>query len=186
MKFQLLSLFSLLLSSATAAPSPPKPKAFDIMALRSASPIHFSQVSAARSGLFLGLPQQNATCKGGKSSEYATFSVENEELVLYSCEGVKQKVFVDRSGMGQGIVGYITGDAPLPRYGELKGWKVDASQNLWFKDVGLIACPNSIDGSWRIWLGLGLQTPGGNQGCLGFTARTLENAKPVSCRYTQG
>jgi hypothetical protein len=169
------------------------------------------------------LPAQNATCKGGQSSDHATFYVENEELVLYSCEGVKQKVFVDRSGMGksflsslslmrdwlrrlgklkvgicwtdlcvcvcvlagQGIVGYITGDAPLPRYGELKGWKVDADQNLWFKDTALIACPSSIDGSWRIWLGLGLQKPGGNEGCLGFTARTLPNAKPVSCRYTQ-
>lgn len=221
MKFQLLSLVSLLLSTTTAAPSAPKPKAFDIMALRSASPIHFAQVSAAKSGLFLGLPAQNATCKG-ESSGHATFEIVNEELVLYSCEGVKQKVFVDRSGMGkslslsllmrdwfawlfvpglekggadvltcvscdvgQGIVGYITGDAPLPRYGELKGWKVDASQNLWFKDTALIACPNSIDGSWRIWLGLGLQTPGGNEGCLGFTARTLPNAKPVSCRYTQ-
>ncbi|KAL7807081.1 hypothetical protein V8C26DRAFT_415327 [Trichoderma gracile] len=184
MKFQLLSLVSLLLSSTTAAPSPPKPKTFDVMALRSASPIHFAQVSAVKSGLFLNLPAQNATCKG-EGSGHATFFVENEELVLYSCEGVKQKVFVDRSGMGQGIVGYITGDAPLPRYGELKGWKVDASQNLWFKDTALIACPNSIDGSWRIWLGLGLQTPGGNQGCLGFTARTLPNAKPVSCRYTQ-
>ncbi|TFB02855.1 Cell wall protein phiA [Trichoderma ghanense] len=186
MKFQLVSLFSLLLSSATAAPSsPPEPKTFDIMALRSASPIHFSQVSAAKSGLFLDLPAQNATCKGDESKGSATFYVENEELVLYSSEGVKQKVFVDRSGMGQGIVGYITGDASLPRYGELKGWKVDADQNLWFKDTGLIACPNSIDGSWKIWLDLGLQQPGGNTGCLGFTARTLEIAKPVSCQYTQ-
>ncbi|KAL6876864.1 hypothetical protein J3F83DRAFT_727334 [Trichoderma novae-zelandiae] len=184
MKLQLLPLLPLLLSSTTAAPPPKQPKTFDVMALRSASPIHFSQVSAARSGLFLGLPQQNATCKGA-SGGHATFYVADEELVLYSCEGVKQKVFVDRSGMGQGIVGYITGDLPLPRYGELKGWRVDSSQNLWFKDTGLIACPNSIDGSWRIWLGLGLQRPGGNQGCLGFTARRLENTKPVSCRYTQ-
>ncbi|KAL6701573.1 hypothetical protein J3F84DRAFT_355207 [Trichoderma pleuroticola] len=182
MKFQVVSAISLLLSSATAAP-PPALRTFDVMALRSASPIHFAQMSAARSGLFLNLPLQNATCKG-ESSGHATFYIANEELVLYSCEGEKQKVFVDRSGMGQGIVGYLFGSQSLPRYGESKGWRVDKDKNLFFKDAGLIACPNSIDGSWRIWLGLGFLEPGGNKGCLGLTARTLDNNKPVSCRYT--
>lgn len=70
-----------------------------MMALRSASPIHFAQMSAAKSGLYLNFPLQNATCKG-ESSGHATFYIANEELVLYSCEQEKQKVFVDRSGMG--------------------------------------------------------------------------------------
>lgn len=104
MKLQIISALSLLLSSATAAPPLP-PKTFDVMALRSASPIHFAQVSAARSGLFLGLPHPNATCKG-ESSGHATFYVANEELVLYSCEGEKQKIFVDRSGMGTSFISF--------------------------------------------------------------------------------
>ncbi|EHK21077.1 uncharacterized protein TRIVIDRAFT_83634 [Trichoderma virens Gv29-8] len=182
MKFQIISAVSLLLSSVTAAP-PPALRTFDVMALHSASPIHFAQMSAARSGLFLNLPQQNATCKG-ESSGHATFYIANEELVLYSCEGEKQKVFVDRSGMGQGIVGYITGSQSLPRYGESKGWRVDKDKNLFFKDAGLIACPHSIDGSWRIWLGLGFTAPGGNKDCLGMSARTLDNKTPISCHYT--
>lgn len=70
-----------------------------MMALHSASPIHFAQMSAAKSGLYLNFPLQNATCKG-ESSGHATFYIANEELVLYSCEQEKQKVFVDRSGMG--------------------------------------------------------------------------------------
>ncbi|KAL6837282.1 hypothetical protein V8C43DRAFT_308318 [Trichoderma afarasin] len=183
MKFQIISAISLLLSSATATPRPAV-RTFDVMALHSASPIHFAQMSAAKSGLYLNFPLQNATCKG-ESSGHATFYIANEELVLYSCEQEKQKVFVDRSGMGQGIVGFLTGSQSLPRYGELKGWRVDKDKNLFFKDAGLIACPVSLDGSWRIWLGLGFQTPGGNTGCLGMSARTLDNNKPVSCRYRQ-
>ncbi|PTB37616.1 uncharacterized protein TrAFT101_005506 [Trichoderma asperellum] len=183
MLFQTISALSLLLSSAVAAPRN-APAAFDVMALRSASPIHFAQVNAASRGLFLNLPQSNATCEG-KSSGYATFYIENEELVLYSTEGEKQKVFVDRSGMGQGVIQYITGDQGIPRYAELKGWAIDANQNLVFKGEGFVACPDSIDGAWSIWLGEGLDQPGGNTGCLGFTARTLENKKPVGCEYTQ-
>ncbi|KAH6609117.1 hypothetical protein Trco_002463 [Trichoderma cornu-damae] len=182
MKLHIIAALSLVFSSATAAPNP-APATFDVMALRSASPIHFARVEAARSALFLGLPGQNATCKG-EHSDHATFYVANEELFLYSCTGPKQKIFVDRSGMGQGVLGYMTGDQSLPRYGETKGWEVDTSSNLVFKGSGLLACPNSIDGAWKIWLNVGIAQPGGSKGCLGITARTLENKKPVSCRYT--
>lgn len=98
MLFQTISTLSLLAASAIAAPQK-APATFDVMALRSASPIHFAEVSAAKGGLFLNLPHSNATCEG-KSSGHATFYIEGEELVLYSCKGEKQKVFVDRSGMG--------------------------------------------------------------------------------------
>lgn len=98
MLFQTISTLSLLAASAIAAPQK-APATFDVMALRSASPIHFAEVSAAKGGLFLNLPHSNATCEG-KSSGHVTFYIEGEELVLYSCKGEKQKVFVDRSGMG--------------------------------------------------------------------------------------
>lgn len=98
MLLQTISTLSLLAASAIAAPQK-TPATFDVMALRSTSPIHFAEVSAAKGGLFLNLPHANATCEG-KSSGYATFYIENEELVLYSCQGDKQRVFVDRSGMG--------------------------------------------------------------------------------------
>ncbi|EHK40162.1 hypothetical protein TRIATDRAFT_322636 [Trichoderma atroviride IMI 206040] len=183
MLLQTISTLSLLVASAIAAPQK-APATFDVMALRSASPIHFAQVSAAKGGLFLNLPHSNATCEG-KSSGHATLYIEGEELVLYSCKGEKQKVFVDRSGMGQGVVRYVTGEQALPRYAELKGWATDKNKNLNFKGTGFVACPHSIDDSWSLWLDVGLGQPGGNKGCLGFTARELENKKPVGCRYTQ-
>ena len=98
MKLQIASALSLFLSSATAVPAP-VPATFDVMALRSTSPIHFAQVSAAKSSLFFDLPLSNATCTG-ESSGHATFYIANEELVLYYSEGEMQKIFVDRSGMG--------------------------------------------------------------------------------------
>ncbi|KAL7897184.1 hypothetical protein HDV63DRAFT_380107 [Trichoderma sp. SZMC 28014] len=183
MLLQTLSTLPLLVASAIAAPQK-APATFDVMALRSASPIHFAEVSAAKGGLFLNLPHPNATCDG-KSSGHATLYIENEELVLYSCKGEKQKVFVDRSGMGQGVVRYVTGDQGLPRYAELQGWATDENKNLNFKGEGFVACPHSIDGSWSLWLDLKLSQPGGNKDCLEFTARELENKKPVGCKYTQ-
>ncbi|KAL7926996.1 hypothetical protein ACQKWADRAFT_279241 [Trichoderma austrokoningii] len=183
MLLQTISTLSLLVASAVAAPQK-APATFDVMALRSTSPIHFAEVSAAKGGLFVNLPLANATCEG-KSSGHATFYIESEELVLYSCEGEKQKVFVDRSGMGQDVVRYVTGAQGLPRYAELKGWATDKSNNLAFKGQGFVACPHSIDGSWSLWLNEGLGQPGGNKGCLEFTARTLDNKKPVGCRYTE-
>lgn len=86
---------------------------------------------------------------------------------------------------GQGVMGYITGTQSLPRNSESKGWSIDTDKNLWFNNQSLVACPNSIDGSWSLWLDVSLSQPGGNEGCLGITARTLENEEPVSCLYTQ-
>lgn len=86
---------------------------------------------------------------------------------------------------GQGVVRYVTGDQALPRYAEIKGWATDKDKNLNFKGEGFVACPHSIDGSWSLWLDVGLSQPGGNKDCLGFTARELENKKPVGCKYTQ-
>ncbi|KAM0460037.1 hypothetical protein ACHAO4_002167 [Trichoderma viride] len=183
MLLQTISTLSLLVASAIAAPQK-APATFDVMALRSASPIHFAQLSAAKGGLFLNLPLSNATCES-KTSGHATLYIEDEELFLYSCKGEKQKVFVDRSGMGQGVVRYVTGDQALPRYAEIKGWATDKDKNLNFKGEGFVACPHSIDGSWSLWLDVGLAQPGGNKDCLGFTARELENKKPVGCKYTQ-
>jgi hypothetical protein len=94
-------------------------------------------------------------------------------------------VHLDAWATGQGVIGYITGNQSLPRNSESKGWSIDTNKNLWFNNQSLVACPNSIDDSWSLWLDVGLSQPGGNEGCLGITARTLENEEPVSCLYTQ-
>lgn len=85
---------------APEAASAKAPKAFGIMSLRSASPIHFSQVGAMQSNLFLNLPDQHAKCNG-KAQDGAIFYIKDEQLFLYTPDKqAVQKVFVDRSGMG--------------------------------------------------------------------------------------
>ena len=80
----------------------PKSQTFNVMALRSASPIHFAPLSAANGSLFLNLFKQGAKCSGesGDKKERATFYVKDSMLFLYSHEDKKQVVFVDGSVMG--------------------------------------------------------------------------------------
>lgn len=86
-------------TSSASAPST-NPSTFQIMALRSASDIHFAIASAYKSSIFLRLPKQHASCDK-KSDGYATFSLTEEgELYLYSTDNPPQKLYADRSGMG--------------------------------------------------------------------------------------
>ncbi|KAI0403979.1 hypothetical protein F4802DRAFT_569259 [Xylaria palmicola] len=164
---------------------------FGLMALRSASPIHFAQFGAAHNSIFLNLPAQNATCHEGDqptTADYATFTLgEDGSLYLYAEEGVpRQQLFVDRSGMGQGKLGYTTGDQSGPRNGERTAFAVDEYGDVSFNGAGFIACPNSIDGAWSVWVSAGVTNPGGNSDCLGLAARAVKIAgTPKSCEYTQ-
>ncbi|RYO76345.1 hypothetical protein DL762_009810 [Monosporascus cannonballus] len=153
------------------------------MALRSASPVHFASISASQSNLFLHLPKQGASCDV-EDPGYATFSLIDGGLFLYAASATPQQIYVDRSGMGQGKLGYITGAQPPPRNAEMDGWVVDESGNLSLDGAGFLACPDSIEGSWSLWIGAGVAQPGGNSGCLGISARVVEAAKPISCYYT--
>jgi hypothetical protein len=142
-------------------------------------------ISAAQSNLFIHLPEQHATCNGGLHAYQATFFVQNGELFLYTPEGKHaQKVYVDRSGMGQGNLGYVTGKATLPRYAETVGWTADGDY-LSFNGSGLLACPNSTDGAWSVWVSIGVEKPAGQEGCLGFNPRVLPVDNPLQCTYTE-
>jgi hypothetical protein len=76
---------------------------FQIMALRSASPIHFARFNAAQSSLFLNLPNQDAHCYSQQGNEAAVFqhNKEDKTLWLYATGNPRQQVYVDRSGMGK-------------------------------------------------------------------------------------
>lgn len=95
-----MKVFTISLAFAgTALADPSTPQPFDVMALRSASPIHFASLSASQGSLFLNLPQQGATCNG--SNNRATFYLQGSDLFLYSESGnAQQQIFVDRSGLG--------------------------------------------------------------------------------------
>ncbi|KAF2106887.1 hypothetical protein BDV96DRAFT_470421, partial [Lophiotrema nucula] len=167
----------------------PDGAAFWVMSLRSASPVHFSHISAAYSSLFLNLVNESATCDADTSG-YANLYVKDTELYLYTGTEAPQKVFVDRSGMGQGKIGYVTGaNATLGKNWETKGWRVDDWPNetfdgsLTFNGTSLQACPGGIDGGWSIWLAI-VEKPGFIEGCLGFTAAVTEIEDPIACQYT--
>lgn len=160
---------------------------FAIMSLRSASPLHFGQVSAAQGSIFIHLPSQNATCENVPEASYATFTLSDKgELYLYSTTETQQ-LYADRSGMGQGKFGYTTGkNAQGPRNGERKTFEVDEFGGLTLNGAGFLACPNSIDGAWSVWADAGVAQPAGNSGCLGFSARTVKlDGEPNDCVYTQ-
>lgn len=176
--------------SPTPTPTPGAgadgPYFFNIIALRSGSDIHFGHVSASNNGLFLNLKEQDASCDA-ESDGSATFVLNNTELDLYTGGATPQRVWADRSGMGQGVLGYITGAQPAPsRNSELTGWEIDASGNLSLDGSGLIACPSgNDDGSYRVLVGTGATNPAGYSDCLGFSARTVERKSPNACWYSQ-
>lgn len=101
-------LLSLLAASASAAPAsgkscPVPVRKFGIMALRSASPIHFAQGGASQNKLVLNIPDDklDAQCADGKARKDAIFYIQDGELYLYGEKGKAQEFLVDRSGMGE-------------------------------------------------------------------------------------
>ncbi|KAK3990686.1 hypothetical protein QBC44DRAFT_238479 [Cladorrhinum sp. PSN332] len=191
----LLSLFAA--GAVTAAPTNGSACAvparkFGIMSLRSASPIHFGQVSAYRNNIVLSLPENEleAQCANGVARRDATFYIKDGELFLFTPKDTVQKFFTDRSGMGQGVLQYVTyakGETWTPgRNFETKGWEIDENDNLTFKGNGLQACPwdaaNPQTTKWNIWLS-GVSKPATQEGCLGFNARTITIDEPVKCTY---
>lgn len=86
--------------------------------------------------------------------------------------------------IGQGKFGYTTGTEPPPRNAEEAGWVLDEANDLTLNGTGLIACPNSIDGAWSVWVAAGVDQPAGNSDCLGFSARAVQIDEPTKCLYT--
>jgi hypothetical protein len=103
---QISIALSLLAAAASASaqgkscPAPQPDVKFGVMALRSASPIHFATLSAAQTKLALHLPEQNAQCDGEEELG-AVLYVKDGELYLYGRPDAPQQIYVDRSGMGR-------------------------------------------------------------------------------------
>ncbi|KAL1840011.1 hypothetical protein VTJ49DRAFT_928 [Mycothermus thermophilus] len=187
-KTALLSLLAAVASAAPSGKSCPAPvRKFGIMALRSASDIHFARVSATQSHMVLHLEEgkADAQCEDGSSGEDgAIFYIKNEELFLYG-KDTKQQFFVDRSGMGLGVMQYFNSTGgPIGGRLELKGWAIDENDKLTFNGHDLIACPNSVLNGWSVWVYVGSDKPAGQEGCLGFSARAVTVTDPVKCDYS--
>lgn len=156
---------------------------FGVILIRPSTEVQNAGVQAAMRNLFVNLPEQNACCDA--DTNYATFYIKDQELRLYASDpATTQTIFVDRSGMGMGKIGYITGDEPLGRNWETKGWALNDKNELAFKGTGLQACPKSIDGAWSLWL-QGVSKPGWNENCTGVIAQAVAAGYPVGCVYSQ-
>ncbi|KAG5980485.1 hypothetical protein E4U55_003984 [Claviceps digitariae] len=172
---------ALALPASCPSPVGPKPKTFDLTAVRPGSPIQNLSVGAASKGLLLNLANQNATCKG--ENKLATFRLDGSKLFLYSDDETPQQIFVDPSGMGQGIVGYADAGSRFSRYAQTGPWSINASGDLEFAGKNFLACPGALDGAWRVWANF-VERPGGSEGCLDFVAHVEPIDKPVSCHYS--
>ncbi|KAJ5157917.1 uncharacterized protein N7482_009017 [Penicillium canariense] len=170
--------------AATAAALPAiESNTFNVITIHSGSNVQYASFNAAKSSIFAGLSSQNASCARPKE-QIATFYLNNEALYLYDESATPQELYVDRSGMGQGKIGYTTGAQPAPMNAERVGWAIK-DEHLQFAGSDLIACPNSIGGSWSIWASTGVAHPGGNSNCVGIAARAIETSTPNGCLYTQ-
>ncbi|KAF9888841.1 hypothetical protein FE257_008210 [Aspergillus nanangensis] len=157
---------------------------FGVVSIHSGSAVQYAPFNAALSSIFAGLSSQNASC-ARPDEQTATFYIKDGSLYLYDKSATPQQLYVDRSGMGQGKIGYTTGAQPPPRNAEREGWAIDANNHLQFGGSDLIACPNSIDRAWSIWANAGVENPGFNEGCVGIAARVEKTNDPNGCVYTQ-
>lgn len=161
---------------------------FNILTIRSGSDIQYGRVQAANGGLLINTASQNASC-GPENPNYASFQLSKGDLYLYTANP-PQQMYVDRSGMGQGVIRYTTGVQGIGRNQERTGFTIDENNHLVWKDTtgqttGLQACPNAAQGGYSVWLA-GVTNPGGNKDCVGFVGRAIKADKPLKCMYTEG
>ncbi|KAL4804564.1 hypothetical protein BDV18DRAFT_142228 [Aspergillus unguis] len=170
-------------SAPSSTPSAGAPETFGVVSIHSGEAVQYAPFSAARGSILAGLPKQNATCEGTDSGS-ATFYIQDGALYLYTPAGTTQEFSVDRSGMGQGNIGYYESEESMPRNGERTGWAIDENNHLQFDGSDLIACPGSIDGAYSIWANAGVANPAYNQNCTSIAARVEKDANPVQCVYS--
>ena len=168
--------------SEPTTPSTDTLSAFGLITIHSGSEVQNAGVQAARASLLVNAKSQNASCDA--ETNFATFYIKDEELFLYAASATPQTIFVDRSGMGMGKIGYVTGAEPLGRNWETKGWTQNSTTGLVFDGTSLQACPGSIDGSWSLWLA-GVAEPAYIKNCTGVKMHVVETAEPIGCLYTQ-
>ncbi|CAI7672274.1 unnamed protein product [Penicillium viridicatum] len=181
MQIKNLAIAASVSAVVSAAPST-QSKTFGVVAIHSGSGVQNAAFNAAKGSIFAGLPSQGASCARPQEQQ-ATFYIDGGALYLYDQSATPQQIYVDRSGMGQGLIGYTTGAQPTPKNSEREGW-TEKDGHLQFGGHDLIACPNSIDGAWSIWASAGIANPAGNTDCVGIAARVVETSNPNGCSYT--
>lgn len=175
---QFTTLFvSMAAAAGLASAAPVEPNIFKAVA--SAEGLSFDQLplQASTRSLLVGLSAQGASC--GTPAEDATFQLTAEgELFLYSNAFPKQQLYVDRSGMGRGKIGYTTGAEPKPKNSERVGFAIQDNV-LTFDGEAFSACP--APEGFAIWAGAGYDAT-----CAALQVKVTESAiaEPNTCLYT--
>lgn len=152
---------------------------FTVISIRPGTLIQNGLWQANGGAVVINTAAQNASC--GTDVNYASFQLNNGTLNLYT-EDEPQQMYVDRSGMGQGIMRYTTGDQPFSRNGERGPFSISELGYLEFAGEPFQACPLS-NGGFYVWLS-GQTNPGGNSNCIPMAARVDKVENPVKCQYT--
>ncbi|KAJ5963946.1 uncharacterized protein N7479_003822 [Penicillium vulpinum] len=179
MKFTLASLALPLLAASAPTPEPATNPAFTVMAMRSASPIHFLQMNAVGQKFWLGgkttsyCPEQvEPNCPPGDQTVFAPGGSSLDTMVPGG-----QQVYIDPNGAlsftqahsanipqgsSRGPFQYAVGD-PWSHY-TFNGWGAS----------GFMACP-ADDNRWQVFAAIQNATvPHGNvDECLGFSATAI-------------
>lgn len=174
MQLKNLALAASVAATAAAAPAPAAdaPQYFGVIAIHSGSGVQNAGFSAAKGSLIAGLQDKGSSCQS------TSFYINDGVLNIYDNTARPQELYVDRSGMGQGKIGYTVGVEPAPKNSERKGWAVKDG-HLQFDGSDFIACP-STDG-YSIWASAGVSNPGGNKDCVGIAAHVVETKEPQPC-----
>jgi hypothetical protein len=170
-----------------AATKPSTGDVFRLMSLRTGTPIQFGNVQAVKGGLSINAPKQNSSCTDPEANYASFFLTEEGDLYLYTSNPPLQ-AYVDRSGMGQGVLQFTTGVQPIGRNQERGPFKVNDESNLVFAAangvVGFQACPGAAENGYSVWLS-GVSTPAGIEGCIPFAMKALKEETPVKCLYNE-
>ena len=168
----------------TTIPVPGPDDKFGLIAIRSGSPVQNTGITASKGRLTVG-GKQDASCDK-PDTNFATFYIDSEgSAFLYAASATPQQLWVDASGMGQGIVGYTTGAQPTPRNASRGKFAVDADGHLTFEGISAQACPTgSEDTGYSLWFST-LEKPGYNEGCLPIALRAIKADEPVGCFYSE-
>ncbi|KAJ5373000.1 hypothetical protein N7517_005006 [Penicillium concentricum] len=180
MKFTITTLaLPLLAASAPTSQPPAIPNpAFSVMAMRSASPIHFAQLNAAGQKFYLGgetasyCPAQVSNCPPGNQTVFAPGGGSLDVMVPGG-----QQVYVDPNGALSFTQAH---SANIPQ-GSSRGPFHYAADEPWahysfagWGATGFMACPTD-DSRWQVFAAIQNATvPHGNVAeCLGFSAVAL-------------
>ena len=203
MRFQLTSLLPLLRLAVADDPYPPAPQPtpaltpFTLMALRSASPIHFGTIAASGLQFWIGKP--TATYCPTSSSGAIPCDALNANVTAFFPQG--NALYAEVPGGQQvyaaadGALGYTqahsaatppgasvaAGRQTPPAAGQSFGYWTWTGGNA----TGLVACPSSGSGEtgtgpWRVYAAV----EGGDfAACLGFDAAAVPYDGPFAWQY---